>query len=173
MTKYFLAAAIPIVVVLGGYPLWQRNRVSPHSSICADEVRGYQESVESSLAASAKGLNRIEVGLKGTTSKTYIDHLTARVTAANTFASSLVSAPRDDTPQRLDIPAIAPMPAQASESVSEHEQALISFARYLDVMTSDKDPMGFLATSEEKYESLGDKVGVAEQRFRAFLSRGV
>jgi hypothetical protein len=75
MTKYFLAAAILIVAVLGGYLLWQRNRVTPHSSICADDVRGYQESVESSLAASAKGLNRIEVGLKGTTSKTFIDQL--------------------------------------------------------------------------------------------------
>jgi hypothetical protein len=99
--------------------------------------------------------------------------LTARVAAAKTFASSLLSAPRDDVPQRLDVPAITPMPAQASESVSEHEQALISFARYLDVMTSDKDPIGFLARSKEEYESLGDKVGVAEQRFRAFLSRGV
>ena len=75
MTKYFFAAAILIVVALSGYLLWQRNRVDPHSSICADEVRGYQESVESSLAASTKGLNRIEVGLNGTTSKTYIDQL--------------------------------------------------------------------------------------------------
>lgn len=55
MTKYLLGAVILIVVGFGAYMVWHRDRVGPQSSICADEVRGYQEAVESSLAASAKG----------------------------------------------------------------------------------------------------------------------
>lgn len=85
MTRYFFAAAILIVAVLAGYLLWQHNRVTPHTSICADEVRGYKDAVESSLSASAKGLNRIEVGLNGNTSKTYIDQL-AQIKASDLLA---------------------------------------------------------------------------------------
>lgn len=100
--------------------------------------------------------------------------LTDRVASAKTFADKFLPALRkdDEMPKQLDVPAVSSM-AGTSESVSEHEQALISFARYLDVTMSDKDPIGFLARSKEEYESLGDKVGVAEQRFKAFLSRGV
>ncbi len=64
------------------------------------------------------------------------------------------------------------MPTEASESVSEHEQALISFARYLDATMIDSDPEGFLARTKQEYLSVGDKVAVAEQRFKAFLSKG-
>jgi len=85
MTKYFLGAAILIVAVLAGVLLWLHNRTAPQSSICADEVRGYQESVESSLGASTKGLSQIEVGLKGSTSKTYVDQL-AQIKASDLLA---------------------------------------------------------------------------------------
>ncbi len=110
--------------------------------------------------------------LKHAIDKWGLQSLTARVEKANTFAPSFLPAPRDDTPLHLDIPPTSPTP-QGSESVSEHEQALISFAPYLDVMMSDQDPGGFLARSKQEYASMGDKVGIAEQRFRTFLSRGV
>lgn len=98
--------------------------------------------------------------------------LTDRVANAKTFADAFLPALRkdDDMPKQLDAPPVSPM-AGTSESVSEHEQALISFARYLDATMSDTDPAGFLARTKQEYESLGDKVGVAEQRFKAFLNR--
>jgi hypothetical protein len=110
--------------------------------------------------------------LKYVIDKWGLQGLTARVASANTFANNFLSSLRndDDMPKQLVVPPVSPMPG-TSESVSEHEQALISFARYLDVTMSDKDPVGFLARSKQEYASLGDKVGIAEQRFRAFLSR--
>ena len=100
--------------------------------------------------------------------------LTDRVANAKTFAGSFLSAPRmdDDMPRQLDVPAGSLMPG-TSESVSEHEQALISFARYLDVTMSANDPAGFLARTQQEYTSIDNKVGIAEQRFKAFLGRKV
>jgi hypothetical protein len=36
---------------------------------------------------------------------------------------------------------------------------------------SDEDPEGFLARAKQEYASLGDKVQVAEQRFKALLNQ--
>lgn len=95
MTKYFFGAVILIVVALGGYLLWHRDRPGPSPSICSDDVRGYKDSVESALAASAKGLTQIEVGLKGSTSKTYVDQL------AQMKASDLLALKTCDTQCKL------------------------------------------------------------------------
>lgn len=108
--------------------------------------------------------------LKYAIDKWELQALTARVAAANTFATSYLSQCRDDTPLHLDPPPISPT-SQASESVNEHEQGLISFARYLDMRMSDNDPGGFLARAKQEYASLDDKVAIAEQRFRILLSR--
>jgi phospholipase C len=112
--------------------------------------------------------------LKYAIDKWGLQGLTARVASAQTFAGSFLPMLRNDNemPKQLVVPAGSPMPEQASESVSEHEQALISFARYLDVTMSAQDPAGFLARSQQEYASLDDKVGIAEERFKAFLSRG-
>jgi hypothetical protein len=111
--------------------------------------------------------------LKYAIDKWGLQGLTRRVAAAETFAGSLLSELRkdDDMPKQLALPAVTAMPG-TSESVSEHEQALISFARYLDAKMIDSDPAGFLARSKQEYESLDDKVKIAEERFGAFLSQG-
>ena len=108
--------------------------------------------------------------LKYAIDKWELQGLTARVAGASTFSDSFLPSLRNDTPGHIDEPATSAT-AQSSESVSEHEQALISFARYLDVLMSDKDPEGFLARAKQEYASLDDKVQVAEQRFKAFLNR--
>ena len=113
--------------------------------------------------------------LKYVIDKWGLQGLTDRVAKANTFAGSFLPAMRndDDMPKQLVVPEESPMPAEASESVSEHEQALISFARYLDASMIDSDPQGFLDRTRQEYSSIGDKVAVAEQRFKAFLTRKV
>ena len=112
--------------------------------------------------------------LKYAIDKWGLDGLTDRVAKAATFAGSFLPEIRngDDMPKQLVVPEVSPMPTEASESVSEHEQALISFARYLDATMIDSDPQGFLARTRQEYLSVGDKVVVAEQRFKAFLSKG-
>jgi len=115
--------------------------------------------------------------LKYAIDKWGLDGLTDRVAKAKTFADEFLTKMRKDDdapnmPRQLVVPEVSLMPTQASESVSEHEQALISFARYLDATMIDSDPQGFLARTRQEYLSVGDKVVVAEQRFKAFLSKG-
>lgn len=111
--------------------------------------------------------------LKYAIDKWNLQGLTMRSDQANTFATNLsvLTRPREDTPDQLTAP--PPTPTGVSESVSEHEQALISFARYLDSQISDADPAGFLERTKQEYSSLQDKVGIAEQRFKAFLAAKV
>jgi hypothetical protein len=85
MAKYLLWTCILIVVVLAGVLLWLRYRPHPQVSICSDEVRGYQDTVQSSLSGSEKDLKQVEVSLKGVTSRTYVDHL-SRITSTDLLA---------------------------------------------------------------------------------------
>ena len=85
MAKYLLWTCIFVVVVLAGVLLWLRYRPHAQVSICSDEVRGYQDTVQSSLSASEKDLEQVEVSLKGVTSKTYVDQL-SRITPTDLLA---------------------------------------------------------------------------------------
>lgn len=112
--------------------------------------------------------------LKYVTDKWGLGGLTDRVANAKTFAGNFRSELRNDSemPKQLVVPPLSPMSTEPSESVSEHEQALISFARFLDAKMIDSDPQGFLDRSKREYVSLDSKVAVAEERFKVFLSGG-
>ena len=75
MTKYLLPIAIVLVVGFAAVMFWQKHFQDAPPAICADDVRGYEETVGSSLAAAAKNLQEIGVKFNGTTSKTYIERL--------------------------------------------------------------------------------------------------
>jgi hypothetical protein len=75
MKKYFFPVAVLIVIVFGVGLFLQKHVWKPAPAICSDDVRGYEEAVQSSLTASGKNLQEVAVKFGGSASKTYIDKL--------------------------------------------------------------------------------------------------
>ena|ERR1019366_2307315 len=101
--------------------------------------------------------------------------LTARDAAANSIANVLDfnSPPREDTRASVQASIAAPVPvANDSISVANHEQGLISFARYLDAAMDHKDEKAIEAyqrLQKEYQQGLEAKIDVAKERFHLFL----
>ena len=80
---------------------------------------------------------------------------------------------RAGTPTSVKASIGAPVPVQSdSSSVTNHEQGLLSFARYLDAAMVHKGDAAIAAYQrlEREYQSdLEDKIDVAKERFHMFL----
>ncbi len=101
--------------------------------------------------------------------------LNARDAAANSIGTALdFTGPlRFDTPPSVEasIPSPVPVPVD-SASVTNHEQGLLSFARYLDAAMNHEAAAAIAAYKrlQREYEAgLDAKIDVAKQRFSLFL----
>ena len=101
--------------------------------------------------------------------------LTKRSAGANSIGSALdmTGPPRDDVPMTVQPSqqAYVKVPSD-SPSVTNHQQALLSFSRYLDTWMhhEGEDAIDAYKRLESEYSSLDSKIEVARQRFRLFLS---
>ena len=102
--------------------------------------------------------------------------LTARDAQANSIGSVLdfVGPLRADTPQSVQPSSTAPSPVpNDSTSVMNHEQGLLSFARYLDAAMvhtgADNTTKAFGRLQKEYQSGLDAKIDVAKERFGLFL----
>ncbi len=107
----------------------------------------------------------------------------ARVAAAPDVlaALSLASIPRDDTPMRLERPAVskkaaaarrrakAPRAAAAQEPLTDHQRAIVAFSQYLDTQTP-APPTQKVRRMAKAMRSNADARQVAETRARRFLA---
>ena len=105
-----------------------------------------------------------------------LQHLTERDRNANSIGSVLdFNGPlRTDVPISIPSPIPAPVPTpESAPSVLNHEQALLSFARYLDAATlhpKEEIENAYDRLKREYQGSLEDKIEVAKERFKHFLS---
>lgn len=101
--------------------------------------------------------------------------LNARDAQANSIGSALdLSGPlRTDTPETVQAPIATPVPVPSnSASVTDHEQGLLSFARYLDAAMAHKDDEAIKAyerLQKEYQQGLDAKIEVAKERVHLFL----
>lgn len=101
--------------------------------------------------------------------------LTERDKQANSIGSVLdFSGPlRTGTPASVQASIQAPVPVQSdSPSVTNHEQGLLSFARYLDAAmehTGDAAVAAYQRLEKEYQSDLESKIDVAKERFQMFL----
>lgn len=101
--------------------------------------------------------------------------LTARDAAANSIGAVLdFNGPlRADTPTSVQASIPSPVPvANDTISVTNHEQGLLSFARYLDAAMDhkgDKAIAAYQRLQKEYQQGLDAKIDVAKERFHLFL----
>jgi phospholipase C len=96
-------------------------------------------------------------------------------------ALSLAPVPRDDTPMRLERPAVskkaaaarrrakAPRAAAAQEPLTDHQRAIVAFSQYLDTQTP-APPTQKVRRMAKSMRSDADARQVAEARARRFLA---
>jgi len=101
--------------------------------------------------------------------------LGARVSKANTFAPVLkkLSAPRTNAPAPFDVEALPAGQVVLAETVNEHQQALATFAHFLEQKMSHVEELS--AVGYRALKSLGDglsQLSVAKDRFLLFLHHG-
>ena len=100
--------------------------------------------------------------------------LTKRSVGANSIGAALdlTGTPRTDTPANLQPsqPTNTPVPA-ASSTVANHEQNLLSFARFLDASMDHQgqDAIDAFQRLKSEYSSLDGKICVAVDRVKLFL----
>lgn len=101
--------------------------------------------------------------------------LTERDKNAESIGSALDfgSSPRQDTPPTVQADIAVPVPVKADNpSVTNHEQGLLSFARYLDAAmehTGDKAIAAYGRLRDEYQQGLEEKIAIAKERFHLFL----
>lgn len=101
--------------------------------------------------------------------------LTERDKGATSIGEVLkfTSGVRQDTPLSVKAVIDAPVPVQAdNSSVTNHEQGLLSFARYLDAAmehSGDKAVAAYNRLVKEYQHDLDAKIDVAKERFHLFL----
>lgn len=113
--------------------------------------------------------------LRYVTDKWGLAPLTHRSANANSIGEVLnMNGPlRADTPDTVTASIQAPIPVDpTSSSVTNHEQGLLSFARYLDAWMDHKDAEAVNAYErlQREYQGLDEKIVVAAERFKLFFS---
>jgi len=103
------------------------------------------------------------------------DTLGARVAAADTFVSLLQrrQVPRPGTPGPFDIDVFASLEPALPKATNEHQNALITFAHFLEQKMSHAEELA--AVGYRSLKSLGsplDQLTVAKDRFLLFLHHG-
>jgi hypothetical protein len=71
--KYVLGVFVAAVIGVAGFFLWRTY--FEEVSICADEVRGFQDAVGASIAATTQDLQEVRVALDGSSGREYTDDL--------------------------------------------------------------------------------------------------
>jgi hypothetical protein len=133
MARYFLALVMAVVVGGVVYLLWERR--ATETSICADEVRGYQQKVESTLSGATKDIREASVKADGQTSKEYVDKL------SNLRPSDFLALKTCDTQCRL-----------LERCLNQNPKASVAIAcptEYADYQTRIREAMKIVSQVEE------------------------
>lgn len=166
--------ALLIVVAIAAFLLFKH---SSGPQLCADDVRGYRESVESSLLASAKDLKSVEASLKGTTSQEYIEKL-SQLQPADLLALKACDTQCKLLQRCLSLHPLASVqtacPSEYKDYNSRVEATLKLIAKIQDYEKATKDAAqkaNALSTSQKELDDAKNGVGASGGRERVLEQR--